>query len=223
MATFCNIDLWRDIPEVVIENCDQPPFLAIALERASRDQDNLPVWACLFAEAGLRSAAVASTLATRELPIWRQVASKIDHEKWWSFSNVVQSSFYTDCLVIARELNIALAESLLLAFRAIPGPNSEGIRSLAANFFQRQGWLLFVFIYVVVVGSLAVLVGTAALGEFHARPTVSQVIALGLIPISPFVAFVCLWFRAAAGRRAGLYVEILNLRTVVKTWVFEPN
>jgi len=59
VATLCDVDLLNDVPEIIIEGCSQPPFIAVALERAFREPHNAELWACLFAEGGLRSAAAA--------------------------------------------------------------------------------------------------------------------------------------------------------------------
>ncbi len=147
VATLCNVDLLRDMPEVVIENCDQPAFLAIALERASREVDRSETWACLFAEAGLRSAATATALANRTDRYWSSSIDKIPRNNWWSFSTLAKPSLYTDCLTIARTSPGSSARTPLLnEFRVIPGPSNDRLRSPSANFFQRHGtWLAACF------------------------------------------------------------------------------
>ncbi|HZL61537.1 MAG TPA: hypothetical protein VFC32_04485 [Pseudolabrys sp.] len=65
VATLCEVDLLNDVPEIVVESCNQPPFVAVALERAFREPEHAEVWASLFAEGGLRSSAAALALSSR--------------------------------------------------------------------------------------------------------------------------------------------------------------
>jgi hypothetical protein len=203
VAALCNLDLMQDLPEVVIENCDQPPFLAIALERASRAGEDFRAWACLFTEAGLRSAATAISLANRER-YWQEGVRNIPREDWWSFSNVVTPSFYTDCLAIAVACTMkSQLTPLLQTFRFIPSPNKGKLTSSFCNVLQKHGMVIFFILYMLGPASyifLLVLKGPDA----------------GVLPLSLLIGFVFLSFTSifvvrAAARRATVYLVVINL------------
>jgi adenylate kinase family enzyme len=50
VASLCGMDLLNDLPETIVASCDQPSFVAVALERALREPEHTDLWASLFAE-----------------------------------------------------------------------------------------------------------------------------------------------------------------------------
>jgi adenylate kinase family enzyme len=100
VATLCDVDVLSALPQIIVENSDQPPFLAIALEHATRQQEFETAWATLFAEAGLRSPAAAASLAERVERPWQARVRKIDKKDRFPAIDELRPSLYTDCLQI---------------------------------------------------------------------------------------------------------------------------
>jgi hypothetical protein len=85
LAESCGVDLGTEYPELVIANCESPPFLAAALQRAEGWTETSKRWTALLAEAGLRRHIVALTLHGRDAP--REFArrfSRIDGKRRWN-------------------------------------------------------------------------------------------------------------------------------------------
>jgi len=76
LSEYCQIDIVVDMPSLVISSCDQPPFLAIIIERAEKEVDKIDIWATVLTEAALRSHAVAQALSEMEkISAWSAVFS----------------------------------------------------------------------------------------------------------------------------------------------------
>jgi hypothetical protein len=83
IAVLCNIDILEKLPHVVIDNCDQPAFLGIALQRASQEPERFELWSHALAEALLRSAAVAGSLSRSMTDLWTAKAELVPTRKRW--------------------------------------------------------------------------------------------------------------------------------------------
>ncbi len=67
LAEACGVDLATEHPELVLENCEFPPFLATALQRTIGEGESHR-WVALLAEAGLRSPLAARVMNSRDAP-----------------------------------------------------------------------------------------------------------------------------------------------------------
>src|SRR5207249_1742154 len=128
IATLSGLNPFDDLAEIIIESSNQPPFVAVAVEQALRNPEDLDKWATLFAEAGLTSEAAATTLSRRADRPWQENAMAVEPCKSWSRSSTVSRSFYGDCLTLSyvTERNIA-STTLVKLFKKIPGPGSQPI------------------------------------------------------------------------------------------------
>ncbi len=137
LAEMNHLDLANDFPEVVLKNCDQGPFFALLLEHALQDQECAYAWACLFAEAGWRSQAVADALAAMpEQDNWRGLAQAVPRQFSWLDTKLISNSFYTQCLTIANGPNQTSQLNLpvLHAVRQVSAPAAYSI-------FFNSAWL----------------------------------------------------------------------------------
>jgi hypothetical protein len=108
LAESCSVDLVIERPDLVARCCTEPPFLAIAIDRAERDADRAGKWALILAESGLRYGVVAKKLSERSVPrLWEPSLIARDSSRYWRlrFDEHVRAfngTFYSACLSLAR-------------------------------------------------------------------------------------------------------------------------
>lgn len=197
VASLCEIDLLNDVPGVVVASCSQPPFIAVALERAMREPELAKIWASLFAEGGLRSRAAADALARRAERPWKANVDEIPWSNRWTNSILREQSFYTDCINLAYHSGLNhRATPLLNILAKVPAPNSY---SALANLCMRAWFPTFIVTYLsfplMVIGS-------------RSRGREEFLILLAIAPI----AMLILLLGILAGRRVQLYESLLNRR-----------
>ena len=133
LAETCNINLVQDFPELVIAHCDQPPFLALVLEKTLRNTNQTESWAALLAESGLRSRAVAAALSThapsRELT---DAISRIPEQQRWIQKRICNYGLYTQLITVALKSpyvanNTTPCLKIISEVKA-PGSNSNFIK-----------------------------------------------------------------------------------------------
>jgi hypothetical protein len=154
VATLCEIDLLNDIPDVVVASCSQPPFIAVALERALRDAPALsPVWASLFAEGGLASGAGAEALSRRSDRPWQQLIEReVSASRRWSNPGLGSESFYTDCITLGYHAGLNhRATPLLNILASIPAPSSfSRLSNLCLRFWMVPFFLSYMSIGILI-------------------------------------------------------------------------
>src|SRR5262249_43053376 len=112
LADLIGIEVPSKLPELVIEHCDQPVFLALMRERAKAEPERMEMWACLFTEAALRSRAVAASLCHLEsIPEWSRRAVNVKRDKAW-FTFGIARNFLTECFTIAYNSQESLPNSV---------------------------------------------------------------------------------------------------------------
>ncbi|HEV3148635.1 MAG TPA: NACHT domain-containing protein [Chthoniobacterales bacterium] len=147
VATLCGIDIFHTLPEIVIERSDQPPFVAVAIERSLREPEKIYGWASLFAEAGLRSAAAASVLSRWAQRPWHDLAENLPHKNGWYVPNIVNPNHLTDCFALGSanpDLNADITPTLC-ELAQISNFNARGFRF---SFAMQKGTKVFWFLYV---------------------------------------------------------------------------
>jgi hypothetical protein len=142
LAETCGVDLGTEYPALVVANCDSPPFLAVALQKAEGWSDGSQRWTALLAEAALRQRVVALLLHGRDAP--REFARRLGRvdrkERWSGLPGVFiiapdarrpaagdpDRSAYTAILTLASRLEVALRDDLpaLGVIAAVPAPTS---------------------------------------------------------------------------------------------------
>jgi hypothetical protein len=206
VASLCEVDLLNDVPEVIVASCSQPPFIAVALERALREPALTNLWASLFAEGGLRSRAAASALSNRTR-LWQQnVVEQIPLRLRWSNSGCYPDSFYIDCISLGWHARLNQnATPLLNILSDIPPPNAlawSGLIRLCVR-FRNSGIVLLYGICG--VGTFLLANRVVAIDS----PIVISTLGVGL-------AVLCLlMIGVSSGSRFQLYQTVLNLRVNV--------
>jgi hypothetical protein len=137
LAEKNNLDLMHDYPQVVLQNCDQRPFFALMLDHAWQNPADAQAWATLFAEAALRSQAVADEMAAMpQAPEWQALAMTVPKQASWLNTRFIDKSLFTQCLTIACHPHVAGEQDLTLVqvLRRMPAPN-------ACRLFLQGAWL----------------------------------------------------------------------------------
>ncbi len=105
LADHLGVDLVRDFPRLIVENCDNPAFLAMALDRANAPDANVSDWSTTLAEAGLRYQVVAKTLheIQRSGAITAAANEAGRRYSWFIHKDPFKRlrSLYTDCITVA--------------------------------------------------------------------------------------------------------------------------
>src|SRR6266568_3108 len=84
LADAVDVDLVTEAPELIKQNCTDPPFLAVCMDRAAHDNVRATSWATIFAEASGLSTSVARTLAMEKRPhVWDDLYADVDRSKRW--------------------------------------------------------------------------------------------------------------------------------------------
>jgi hypothetical protein len=100
LADACGLDMLGVFPEVVISNCDQPPFLELVIAKVLDDERQSAAWAALLAEAGLQSRVVARTLHTfTPNEKLKQKIEVIPRRQRWNRGSL--NTLYTQLLTLA--------------------------------------------------------------------------------------------------------------------------
>jgi hypothetical protein len=98
VASLCRVDILQINPLFVVENCLQPAFLAMALDKLSSELPRFHRWSCAIAEAGLRSVAVSRALGLISNSPWSKGVDDIDRERRWFIEPLVPRNMLTECI-----------------------------------------------------------------------------------------------------------------------------
>ena len=148
VATDCGIDVPEDMPEMITQYVDQPPFLDMLLQRASQEAERAPRLIALIAEAALSSEAVAAALYSRQPLGLRASGSSLCR---WTQSKLIENTLLAECLDLGgSELKTDTDLRLVPLFMEIPVAYSGRVNRyefVVAKHFGRLilgGYLLFI-------------------------------------------------------------------------------
>jgi hypothetical protein len=150
LAESAGIDMLRDYTETVVQSCQEPPFLTLALDRAAQVTSSQGLWFNVLAESGLRYRNVTHTLINTEAPaIVREV---ITTSRQLALLRVVKrSTCYRSFLTYAIS---NINEGFVETFKILPILSNLKVRpgrALLAPF----GASLFFFIIALSVSGIA--------------------------------------------------------------------
>jgi hypothetical protein len=136
VAELCKLDLPKSFPEVVIKNCDQPPFLALVIDQSNREPDRAALWLSLIAEAGLRSRVVARILDERAPDdALDSSINQLPNNTHWFLRSFLRKTYYTQIVTIAVQFfkNTPATDSVmpfafLALISAVPPPSQRKFR-----------------------------------------------------------------------------------------------
>jgi hypothetical protein len=200
LADALHVELAERYPGLVIESCDQKPFLALALQRAVRATDKPELWASLLAEAGLRSPVVANWLGD-ETPFaaWSALVDEVPHQLHWMEASLATSTLFTQCLTIAVGPRGRRGDPwrLIGVLTEAPSPASMRWQLRLMNVFM---WAIVPFFALVYIATARVLgLGTEGSG------------AALLFIVSALLAYATLALAASSAVRIrGAYTELLG-------------
>lgn len=103
LCEICNINLLKDFPQIVIDNCDQIPFLGLIKDKILNDEKVARSWAFLIVESGLQKKLVANLLNDMEAEYFlRQIILRECKKNVWYYKSIIRETFYTQCVTIAK-------------------------------------------------------------------------------------------------------------------------
>jgi hypothetical protein len=101
LAEVCGVDLVAARPDLVVESCASPPFLALAVDRTNAGEGVATNWPKVLAEAGLRFQVVAVRLGqARPIASWSHALARLPSRDNWSRPIGGARSLYGDCLAL---------------------------------------------------------------------------------------------------------------------------
>jgi hypothetical protein len=134
LASLCRVDILENNPRFVVQNCFQPPFLAMAMDRVSSDKLRGHRWSSALAEAGLSSLPVAKILhAVKDSP-WREPVERIDYRRRWFVEPIIARTALTECItfsISSRAIDPVFEHLSKLSRHSAPGCH------YVLNFFAR--------------------------------------------------------------------------------------
>jgi hypothetical protein len=181
IAEVCRLDLPVAFPEVVIKNCDQPPFFALVREQAAKDPDRVNLWMSLLAEAGLRSRVVAYSLNQMQPDeTLDAVLRGVSRRHYWFAANLLPRTYYTQAITVAVTAKIdSIHFAFLQLLSELPSPGQRRGRSDLAMWSLRLVLVLMLSTYLVfIVNSVG---GHSLLNAKFASMAVAEVTAVGYI------------------------------------------
>jgi hypothetical protein len=150
------------------------------------------MWACLLAEAGLRSPATAALLVNSSPRPWAAIVGALPKTHQWAVPNFIPDSFYADCLALAHSSDVQQHHLQLVEyFRRLKAPGNQKLLLFHARFLYDR----FRFI------ALAIYFGASLLGSVLFSSAIPDIKSLA--PDSP----------ALAAARADLLYKFLPLRS----------
>lgn len=166
LAEVSNLDLATNFPEIIIANCDQPPFLALVLEQATREEKRTSLWAPLLAEAALRSRVVRIQLHFSEpLEAWRKQISVAPIASQWADGDMFNENLFTQSMTLALLPNATRVSccSILELVSKLPAPGSFRKEALFGKLSALFFFIALASFFLVQIGSESFL---AAIGLF---------------------------------------------------------
>lgn len=136
LAEIGNINLLKDFPYIIIQNCDQPPFLGLVKEKIiENNSSNAEDWAALLSEAALQKRLISDVLD--EMRYSEELYNKINEDDTyniWYYKTLLPETFLTQCITLATKskLDTTLTKGLNLLFK-IKSPSENPYRMLSAN------------------------------------------------------------------------------------------
>lgn len=207
LAEVTGLDLPGDFPEVIVNNCDQTPFLSLVLAAMVADSTRLSVWAAPLSEAALGSRLVAWCLYDRppERGAIEAYLRAIPARLRWDAPPIFAKSLYAQILSLATnpppstDTPGSSYKRLQIVSRATP---PRGLRWRRFEFTLAMMLALLVLVVMVFFGANS---GTMRLGGMM---THRGSISFALITVGTIFSYVLL-FRMVATKL--FYRTLLNL------------
>jgi len=101
LCEISNINLVGEFPNLIIQNCDQVPFLGLIKDKILENSVDSNAWLGVLVESALRKKLVSHLL--NNMPSNEDLALKIDNGKYriWYYKGHVKKTFFTECLTLA--------------------------------------------------------------------------------------------------------------------------
>lgn len=144
LSEICNFNLVHDFPQIIVENCDQAPFLGLVREQIIQSSE-FDKWAALVAESALWKEAVY-TLVNNMPPvdILRERIKQNKEYRFWYYKKYVKETLFTQCLTLGS-LHLKSNLPALEALMDFKSPYENRIWVLLSRIFLYGLIILFYF------------------------------------------------------------------------------
>lgn len=134
LAESVGVDMLTDYGETLIQSCQEPPFLALAMERAVEGSTHQTSWRLLLAESGLRYRNVSHALTHADAPegLRRTGANNAGARASRLAAVVRTGSFYQMCLISAFSRGEREMRSEFRVISTLQSTRFVGLRALKA-------------------------------------------------------------------------------------------
>ena len=108
LGEISNINLQRDFPNLIIQNCDQIPFLGLIKDKIIQNKDESENWAALLVESALQKKLVSYILNTmqRDEELNTRIKGNSNYVIWF-YKKYIPETFFTQCLTIATKRTLS--------------------------------------------------------------------------------------------------------------------
>jgi hypothetical protein len=151
LCEICHINLREDFPLVVIENCDQIPFLGLIKDKIVQGNSESHEWAALLSESALKKRLVSTLLnSTPKSDKLSAKLSRRDNYRIWHYKDYIPETFLTQCFSLATSHNVNLrCTTRLLLLKALKSPFERRAQIILMRYFYAQALILFFTLSVV--------------------------------------------------------------------------
>ncbi|MBT3241381.1 MAG: NACHT domain-containing protein [Chloroflexi bacterium] len=102
LAEVCKLDLAMRFPNIIIENCNQPPFFSQVMTHAENEPERKYLWASLISEACIKAPLVAFWVREMEsFEEWEKTLKITPKKEYWFSKGFIEETFLTQCFSIA--------------------------------------------------------------------------------------------------------------------------
>jgi hypothetical protein len=155
LAEMANINLLEDFPNIIIQNCDQPPFLGLVRDKIIQLGQDCENWAALLIESALQKKIVSHNL--NEMNIVKSLDAKIlsnkNYKLWYVGDFAISKTFYTQCCSLASTSNLKHEQiKSLPLLMSLKSPNQVRFRFLF-SYYLSGSLTVFTIISLIYLGN----------------------------------------------------------------------
>ena len=205
LAESVGVDMLEDYRKILISSCQEPPFLALAMERVWNTSVNHSTWLIILAEAGLRYRNVAHKLMKSKIP--SDLPGIAMPARAPTFVRRMKARFcYRECLAFSLS---APSESLHQEFRAVAIISSLPTPSWFQK-LMRSIYGTFAFLAISIILFVAGVTAAGQIFTVNSAPYIAAVVAVAVVAVVPYLLSVASIFYTS------YYVVFMG--ALINTW-----
>ena len=157
VAELCTIDLLARLPDLIVTNCDQPPFFSLLRSQLRNELERAGLWAAVLFEGALKSPVVARWMKDSEPePAWSPLVSQIPPYRRWKLDPVLGDCFLLQCFNMFLEHESSDRLSEIKELRALNNPQASIYESETARHISAVGPIILILLYIPFLAKTAI-------------------------------------------------------------------